>query len=118
MANENIQVIDKKNKNITSLIEKLGKIFPKQAVFMEGLLVEKELIELEKIGLIEKISNDVVTAKDYKKIGDIHSFKLTQLGLRYLNEITLRKINNRILILTIFLVVIGIIQIFLLIKGV
>jgi len=99
----------KKEMDSYSLIKKLGKIFPKQAMLMEGLS-GIEISRLEQMGLIQVFSNDLVTARDRKFIGKASSFSLTPLGLKYVNEMTLKKINKNILILTWILVTIGLFQ--------
>ena len=79
---------------------------------MENTIKDSDVNYLIKMNLVEKIPNNIVNSKDRNKIGEAHSFKLTPLGLKYFNEITLRKINTWLLFLTIILVIFGFISFF------
>ncbi len=104
------EIIYKRKKGHLDIIKKLGKIFPKSAIFGKDFS-PSELEYLEGVNLIERIPHSLVTGD--KEIGRTNSFRLTLFGLRYLNEFTLRKINRNVLILTGVLVVIGLISLIL-----
>jgi len=109
-------VMKRKGKNPFFILKRLYKVFPKQIVVGEEFS-SKELNYLVNLDLIKKIHNNMVRASDMQKIGEVDSFQITPLGLDFLNQITLKKINVQLLVLTLILVGIGILQIFLQIKS-
>lgn len=100
-----------KSKNLAHFLKILEKNFPK-LIIPQGI-PQDDLAIYEKIEIIEKIPKAMITSKN-EKIGEINSYRLTPYGFKFLNEFTLKKINQRIFWLTVTLVIIGIIQIIIL----
>jgi hypothetical protein len=103
-------------KSTLKLLEHLERIFPRDMVTGSDALTRVASFDVDTINTLERNKLIEKVPKGSLNQSSAVSYRITSLGIQFLNQARQKKTNNLLLTLTIILSLIGIIQIVLIAK--
>ncbi len=103
-------------KSTLKLLEHLERIFPKDMVTGSGTLTSVDGFDVDTITTLERNKLIEKVPRGTPNLSSAVSYRITSLGIQFLNQAGQKKTNKLLLILTIVLSLLGIVQVVLMLR--